>query len=239
MPFPTSATTGALLFATALTAAGLNLGVLGLGDDEPETTTAAVTSTGGNESIELLALPTAAEPRLLVAVTAASSTDTALSDGDRHDGDHEAESGEDETPQDDEAQAETKPTTPTETSSETSSEPTTTQTPDQRPTTTRPAEPTTQLPTSEAADNDLAPAAPRATEYITYEFDGVATVIVALHDGRNLEFWSATTAPGWVFRVDDDEASKVKIKFRPLDGGDEAEWELKSEDGQLKLKQEY
>ena len=91
-----------------------------------------------------------------------------------------------------------------------------------------------------APSDDRAPqtAAP-AIEYLRYEFRGIASIIIARHGGGDLEFWSASPEPGWVFRVDDDRPDKVKITFRPADGGDEAEFEVKSENGELKVEQEY
>ncbi len=81
--------------------------------------------------------------------------------------------------------------------------------------------------------------APPITEYLTYEFRDVASIIIALHGGGGLQFWSAIPEAGWVFRVDDDRPDKVKITFRPADGGDEAKFEVKSENGQLEVEQEY
>ncbi len=80
---------------------------------------------------------------------------------------------------------------------------------------------------------------PVSTEYLTYEFEGVASIVVALHDGRRLEFWSVTAEDGWAFLVEDRGPTKVKIKFRPARGGDEAEFELTFDDGRLKAKREY
>lgn len=77
------------------------------------------------------------------------------------------------------------------------------------------------------------------TEYLTYEFDGIADIVVALHDGNRLHFWSAVKAPGWVSRVDDDGPDLVKLKFMRLSDGEEAEFEVRlTGDGDLDVKME-
>jgi hypothetical protein len=74
---------------------------------------------------------------------------------------------------------------------------------------------------------------------VTYEFDGIANIVVALHNGTRLEFWSAATEPGWVFRVDDNGPGKVKVKFMRLSDGEEAEFQVKlDDDGDLDVKME-
>lgn len=97
---------------------------------------------------------------------------------------------------------------------------------------------TTARPTSSPTDPPPPPVLVQ-TEYLTYEFTGIATIIVALHDQRRLEFWAAAKEPGWVHRVDDDGPRKVKIKFQRLDDGEEAEFEVKFDGGDLEVKQEH
>ena len=77
------------------------------------------------------------------------------------------------------------------------------------------------------------------TEYLSYEFAGIADVVVALHDGSRLEFWSVDRAPGWVSRVDDDGPRTVKVKFMRLSDGEEAEFVLELRgDGRIDVKME-
>ena len=110
------------------------------------------------------------------------------------------------------------------------------------PTTAAPTTPapTTAAPTTEPPTT-IAPTQPSPgvnTEYLTYQFSGVASIVIAVHDGETLKFWSATKEPGWVHRVDDDGPGKVKVKFLRLADEEEAEFEVSFEDGELKVKQE-
>jgi hypothetical protein len=96
--------------------------------------------------------------------------------------------------------------------------------------------PTTQPPPTQPPANQ--PPATQ-TEYLTYEFDGIADIVIARHDGDRLEFWSVARAPGWVSRVDDNGPGKVKVKFMRLADGEEAEFEVKvGSDGDLDVKME-
>ncbi|MCP3991097.1 MAG: hypothetical protein GY724_18630 [Actinomycetia bacterium] len=107
-------------------------------------------------------------------------------------------------------------------------------------TTTAPAStaaPTTPTPTSGAPSTQT-----DSTEFLTYEFEGVATIIIALHDGDTLELWTVARQPGWVSRVEKDEPDKVKVKFMRLSDGNEAEFEVKFDkenEGELKVKMEH
>ena len=77
------------------------------------------------------------------------------------------------------------------------------------------------------------------TEFLTYQFDGVATIVIAFHDGQALEFWSATPEPGWGYMVEKSESDEVELKFRRTSGGEgEAKFELTNKNGELKVKKE-
>ncbi len=75
---------------------------------------------------------------------------------------------------------------------------------------------------------------------MTYSFDGVATIVVALHDGARLEFWSVNAQSGWSYQVEKDDGRTVKIEFEKESGDDEEEavFEVKIEDGDLRVKRE-
>ena len=116
--------------------------------------------------------------------------------------------------------------------------------PTQAPTTQPPTTPTSPAPTTTSAPATAAPTTPTTagpvTEYLYYDFEGVASeIIVAFHDDRALEFWSATPDPGWSFQVEKDSARKVEVKFRRVEGAEgEAKFELTLEDGDLRIKKE-
>ncbi len=78
------------------------------------------------------------------------------------------------------------------------------------------------------------------TEYLTYSFDGVATIVVALHDGDRLEFWSVNAENGWSYQVEKDNGRTVKIEFEKESDGEEeeAKFEVKFKDGDLRVKRE-
>lgn len=196
MPLKESAATGSLIVATAVAAAGLNMGVLQLGEDEADEGSSAQSSVvdGGQPELVGLTMDAGSVPAPDPTPSSEQQPSVAM---------------------------------PAVTSSQDST----------RTTVESPS--TTAATTETSADSSTTSAAIPATEYLTYEFEGVATIIVALHDGQRLEFWSAIPAPGWAFMVEDDEHRKVKLKFRPKRGGDEAEWAVKFDDGRLKVKQEY
>ncbi len=83
-------------------------------------------------------------------------------------------------------------------------------------------------------------AAGSSTEYLYYDFSGVASqIIVAQRPDGSLEFWSATTEPGWNYMVEKDTASTVELKFsRKPEGEGEAKWELTYSGGDLRVKTE-
>ncbi len=120
------------------------------------------------------------------------------------------------------------------------------------PSTTSTAPPTTVASTQ---------APPPSTEYLTYTFDGIAEIVIALHDGERVEFWSVVPEPGWSFNVETQTAAKIKIEFGfghddedddyedddyedddyeddDYEDEDEAEFELKLVDGQIRVKAE-
>jgi hypothetical protein len=87
--------------------------------------------------------------------------------------------------------------------------------------------PTTAAPSARAPSTAAPTQQPSSTEFLTYELEGVATIIIALHDGDTLEFWSVARQPGWVSRVDDNKPTIVKVKFMRLSDGEEAEFVVK------------
>ncbi len=98
------------------------------------------------------------------------------------------------------------------------------------PTTTVPPPPTTQPETT---------VPPSVTEYLTYTFDGVADIVIAFHDGQELEFWSVSPEPGWAYQVEKNKATIVEVKFRRMSGDEgEAKFELELKEGQLEVKKE-
>ena len=49
-------------------------------------------------------------------------------------------------------------------------------------------------------------------------FDGVASqIILAVHDGSQLEFWSVTPEPGWAYAVEQSR-NEIEIEFRSTSG---------------------
>jgi len=238
MPVRNSVITGALIAGTVATAAGLNLAVMGLDRTEAnaaepadEVVAASVaaevelTSAEIAPDIDPAARRLAAPPVLAVGLTASPSALT-------------------ETP----APAPAAPVAPSTaltptTADESPTAPSAPETSSSRPlpsTQPTPSPPTTgPLATTASQPTTSPPTTPVSTEYLTYEFDGVATVVVALHDGEGLEFWSVDVEEGWAFMVEDHGPRDVKIKFRPTGGGDEAEFEVKLDDGRLKVKREY
>ena len=60
------------------------------------------------------------------------------------------------------------------------------------------------------------------TAYLTYPIEGVGEVVVALHGGAALEFWSANAHDGWGVEVKDDDADEIRVRFHAPDD-DEAD----------------
>ncbi len=82
--------------------------------------------------------------------------------------------------------------------------------------------------------------APGETEFLYYEWAGIASqIVIAVHDGTSLEFWSVTPASGWQARVLTDSPSRVSIRFRPAGEGDEGTWEITMQGGQPRIKKEF
>ncbi len=107
--------------------------------------------------------------------------------------------------------------------------------------TTTAAPPTTTAPqTSQSTTTTRAPSTTQTaptTEYLYYEFAGVASqIVVAQHGDGSLEFWSVTTESDWSYYVEENSPDKIKIKFEGDD--DEAEWKLEYDDGDLRVKKE-
>jgi hypothetical protein len=265
MPLPNLAQTAALLAGTALTAAGLNLGVLALHDPEADVTAAA-----SDEQVDLVALPApavaliasaqAAPPTPVtaaVAVVAVASEQSTAAESVTDDRSTAAQSspkrgyededhGHGDDYDDDESEHEDDDSITTPTMTATTARRPTTEPPvtAAQPTSGQSASPSTVAPSTQPPATAAPPPAPTptaapVTEYLTYEFEGIASIIIARHDGRSLEFWSVISEPGWAYLVEDRLGSTVKIKFRPVNGGDEAEFEAKLENGRMKIKREY
>ena len=220
-----------ILVAILGSAAGLNLGVMGL-TNKAEASQVAVVATA--EPADAGTVQVVVE----VPVIVPSSTATPTSDGAATD---QVTSSLNESGQ----AAPAPPIAQTVAAPATTKAPATTQTPattkapatTQTPATTK-APTTTQTPTTTIAPTTT-PAGP-VTEYLYYDFSGVASqIIVAQHPDGSLEFWSVTTESGWNYRVEKDTASRVELKFcREPEGEGEAKWELTNSDGELRVKKE-
>ncbi len=124
------------------------------------------------------------------------------------------------------------PTAPAPTAAPTNSP--TTPAPTASPATTVPPPSTTPTTSSETT------VPPTLTEYLTYTFDGVAGIVIAFHNGEELEFWSASPESGWGYQVEKNEADVVEIKFRRVVGEEgEAKFKLSLDNGELEVKKEY
>jgi hypothetical protein len=214
-----------LLLGVFGTAAGLNLSVMGLGAQQPESAEVTTASFVQNEpefrqvvvdvplpeNATVAALPTpTATPSVAPAIAASPSPIAAAAPTS--------------------PAATTPPTAPAAAPSSTA--------PATAPPSTAPA---TSTPSTAAPTTSTAPptTAGSTTEYLTYTFDGVAEIVVAYHDGESLEFWSATPEPGWAYMVEKDRADEVELKFRRVSGGEgEAKFKLIRENGQLEVKTE-
>jgi len=98
--------------------------------------------------------------------------------------------------------------------------------------------PPAPAPTPTAAPTTAAPTA-APVEYKTFEFRGVASeIVVAVYDGKTLEFWSVKVEPGWQYQVEKAKGREIKIEFRRGPDGDEAKFVIKSENGRLTTEQE-
>lgn len=248
-PRPTPAS-GALILATVISAAGLNYAVIGLNRSESSPVgavegaaaadAAQVALTAANE-VTPVALASA--PVLAVAVEtagAAGQPEAASSSGDRSsapipiasgasDG---AEAGDPDDRSSDHDDVE-----------DHHDDHHSSTAPNSLPSVTAPPSSTTVTDSTESSGTTAAPTAAvpttTSTEYLDYEFEGIAEIVVALHDGRALELWSVSPEPGWVFLVEDRGPREVKIKFRPAEGGEEAEFEVALEHGRLEVKREH
>lgn len=133
---------------------------------------------------------------------------------------------------------------------ETTQAPATTTTADTT-TTTAPASSTTRAPATAASKSaeststtsttttkaPAATSAPASTEYLYYEFPGVASqIVIAQHGDGSLEFWSVTPEPGWRYAVEAESSREIDIEFER--GDDEAEFKVQIEDGRLKVSKE-
>ncbi|MCP3933779.1 MAG: hypothetical protein GY708_00250 [Actinomycetia bacterium] len=71
-----------------------------------------------------------------------------------------------------------------------------------------------------------------ATEYLYYSFDGVASqIVLAVHGGTELEFWSVVPVAGWSYGVE-ESGNEVEIEFRTSGGEDHDEDDDDDEDGE-------
>ncbi|MGI9646487.1 MAG: hypothetical protein ACR2O6_14370 [Ilumatobacteraceae bacterium] len=206
-------------------AAGLNMGVLGLGSTDPSVEVAAAESASGASIAEQAAEPALPEtvqltvdvpvvvdlPATTTAPARAPAASTAQTVASAT---QSAQSGE----------TETQPTPPTVGAPVTTTLPTT-----RAPATTQTAPATTSAP---------------LIEYLYYDFPGVASqIVIADHGGSRLEFWSVTVVDGWSYRVEADSRDHVEIEFRRGGGDeedeDEAKFEITRESGELKIKREH
>ena len=245
-PRPTL-TSGALILATVVSAAGLNYAVIGLNRSEPSPVGATEAAAAVDPAQVALAAAEETPVALLSAPVLAVAAETAgvagqpqpaASSDDRssapipvstgtpgpidkgageYDDDHDEEHHHDDQPSSTAPSPLPPATAPSSSTTATSAGP----------------------PATTAVPVTTSPPTTTSTDYLTYQFEGIAEIVVALHDGRTLEFWSVSPEPGWVFLVEDRGPREVTIKFRPAKGGEEAEFEVSFEDGRLEVKREY
>lgn len=101
------------------------------------------------------------------------------------------------------------------------------------PATALPAAPAAGTPTTGAP----ATAPVSSTEYKYYSFPGVApTIVIALHDGNKMEFWSASPAAGWGFFVEKATGSVIEIGFETTSGPEqEGEFVARLSNGKISV----
>jgi hypothetical protein len=228
LSLPVSLKSGVLMLVVCGTAAGLNLSVMGLGADTSEPPEQIAMEASAPTDPEVIRV--VVDVPIPAAESSTNSSDLVVAP---------AAAPTAASPAPVRAPAAVKATTAapqvvsTTLQVTTTAAPSTTATP---PTTATPATAApTIAPTAQAPATTVGP----VTEYLTYSFDGVAEIIVAYHDGRSLEFWSAVPEPGWAFMVEKDSPDKVEIKFRREAGGEgEAKFAIKREDGELEVKTE-
>ncbi|MDH3294247.1 MAG: hypothetical protein OER95_07985 [Acidimicrobiia bacterium] len=239
MPIPKPVFTGLLIVATLAAAAGLNMSVLAIGTDGAgSTTVAGAPSEAPDHDGGAATIPTSwavldVAAKLEDQLPMATSSDS-LSRLPSPSGDTDAEEFS--------ARAALVPTHAAD--DEWAAPPTSSSgvAPVTRPATDLS---TTSIPAAAPPETESSAAEPNrdeqqgSTRYVTYEFEGVASIVVALHGEERIEFWSATPERGWAFEVDEETGSHIKIKFRPSSGGDEAELVLWVDDGEIKVKKEF
>lgn len=255
MPMSRSTTTIALLVGTAATAAGLNLSVLGLsqtgaGQDSveavPQAEATALESSltplaDGRASAEPVALVVAdaapgavGVPGAETTVGAAPAEPTSLSPGQTTRAEPVTTGAPPTTTPATEPPATSAPSAdlaPT-----TAVAPTTTR---RSPATTRPPAPTTPPATTAPPPASQPPTTwPASTEILVDDFRQVASIEVAIHDGSRLELLSVTPVPGMAHRVEEETDTRIKIKFRPIAGGEESEWKIRFDDGDVRIDKE-
>ena len=235
---------GLVLAAIAVSTAGLNLGVLGLVDGERVAQAAVVTNDQPENTDPLQVV---VEVPVIVPSSATTTADlvesTVVTNGGAGPGtDAPASVAQTPAPQAPASPTSAAPTSVTPTAPPTNPPPTKPVATTQAPTTTvapstTKAVTTTQVPATTQAPTTTTGA---VTEYLYYDFSGVASqIIVAQHPDGSLEFWSVTTESGWGYKVEEDSANQVELKFsREPDGEGEAKWELTYSGGQLRVKKE-
>ena len=226
MTLPVTPQTAAMIAGTIVAAAGLNLGVMSLG--KPESTTEVIVADEAPAAPDEATITSAEPAPASVAPAPGSEAQPATSAGiDSRPVDSESDEEYEEYEDSDESSSEDDDPQPTTTSSLSPTVTTPTSTVGEPTASESPT--TSETPTSEAAVS---------TEFLTYEFQAIATIIIALHDGMQLEFWSAMPEPGVVYQVERDQPDKIKVKFLRLANGQESEFEVKFKDGELDVKME-
>ena len=75
--------------------------------------------------------------------------------------------------------------------------------------------------------------------YRTVSYDGVGDVVVADHGDGTMEFWSCSPEPGWSYRIEEQTATTLSVKFRRTSGEGEAKLDIRMRaDGSLSVQRE-
>ena len=66
------------------------------------------------------------------------------------------------------------------------------------------------------------------------------SVVVAVHNGTSLEFWSASLASGWSYMVEKNRPTEVEVKFRRTGGAEgEAKLNVSIRNGRIIAEEEH
>jgi len=219
-PVSSSIKYGAVLLAVAGTAAGLNLSVMTLDNQASvealESTSAAAAPSTEPEILRVVVdVPVLEQPTSADSVVVANETGQAATAA---------------------TQASRPAPSPSPQPAPAPSQPPTTAAPTTAPATSADSATTTAAPVT--TSQTPASSAP-VTEYLTYEFEGVADLVIAYHQGQSLEFWSVTPEDGWAYQVEKNRPDHVEVKFRRVSGSEgEAKFELIQKNGELIVKKE-